>query len=594
MNEQLHGTATLAELAGPTRDSPAPIELGFDSPFPGRPWNSHGFVGAWSLSRPLRVSGRDLDDASSGKHWFMLAAGEPGAGERVHYDRASGVAVAFDGYVVDPPLHQRSAPRTITSFWGAQRNARVNGHFAAAVVDETSGDLALRTDAFGFAALYYRVVGDVVLFGTCPDYLVSDDSTPDYTGLSSLLRNGMLPGNRTLFEDVRRVPLGGALTFSGTGGEPVTTRFDLESMGSGSEPLTTERVDHLDAMLRQAVDRCLELDYSAPLVTLSSGDDCRRILGALLDAGQRPASLTRRIFQKGDRDLDATFGGQIARACDLPHRLIDMPDAETSAHLNALRRRALGAETTMHDTALVLLQGLPSAPTAVFQGFLGDAFHVPGYRWEGVFEDPGADLEHVAGLFAEGPYFRMLSAGMNRNDQIGETLRAYLADYAGQRHAADLAWLALRQRRTVGIGGQLLQPRHLLVRPYVDLDYMRAALDIDPRAKLHTDVRRKLLERHHPELAAFPGSSNRPETLDPVPETGNAARNRTYMARIARDLPWRVQQNRFAELLSPAGRMLAAMTRIDPHLTERWFWGLRPIFEAGLHYDRTPPVWRFG
>lgn len=573
-----------------TQADSATLDLGFTVPWTGRKWISHGFVGAWTRALGLRVRDDERDTALRGDRWFLLAASEAGAGDRCHHDADRGLAVAFDGYVVDPPLHQRSASSQITAFWAQQAHTRVNGNFAAAVVDEPGQTLTLRTDAFGFAPLYYRDLGDVVLFATCADYLVDADAQLDTTSLLSVVNNGIIAGDRSLFTDIRRVPLGGCLTFAVTG-EPVALPLHLEVTGTGSQPLTPGRMEHIEESFREAVRRCLALEYGSPVIALSSGHDSRRILGALLDAGQRPAALTVRVFQKGGRDLDATYGRQLAEACHLDHRVIDLPDAATAARDNDLRRQALGAETPMHDWSLILQRAYPAEPAAIFKGFLGDTLQEPDYRFEGVFERPQEDLERVATIFADNPCAAMLLPALGSGSDVAAVVRTYLAPYAGLPHAADLASMALRMRRAVAAGTQLVQPRHLEVRPFLDLDFIQAVLDIDPRAKLGCDLRRDCLERFYPALARFRGSAIEPKSLPPVARTGAVARERAYVARIARDLPVRTQQQRFARLLSPRGRALATLTRVAPRATQRWYWALRPLLEAALHPDRTPPVW---
>lgn len=584
-------------VAGTTGDQRAcassRLELRLDSPFANREWVSHGFLGAWCPGRPLRVHGTDLDGALAGEHWFLLAATEPGTGQRVHHDAASDTAVAFDGYVVDPPLHQGSPAAAITAFWAARHRTRVNGNFAAAVIDGAAGELSLRTDAFGFAPLYYRVLDGAVLFATHADYLLSPGMEMDRAALFSVLGNGLIVGDRSLFAGIRRVPLGGALTFSDPHAEPRRPRFDLEVAGEGTSPLTAKRMDELQALFRQSIDRCLELRHGESLIALSSGLDSRRILGALLDAGERPPALTVRI-QPDDSDVDATFAAQITGALGLEHTVVDLPAPADYARDNDLRRRVLGAETPMHDWSPTLQRAYPAGAAMIFKGFLGDTLHEPIHNWEDVFADPARDIEQVASHFATNPLGPLLSPDMQAGGAVGDIVREQLAAYADRPHVADLAEMVLFMRRGIAFGSQMLRPRHLEMRPFLDLDFMRAILDVDPRAKQASPVRSTFLERFHPRLARFGGSGDYAGRPAPRTDSVRFARELAYVTRIARDVPLPRQQARLAGLLSPRGRALSLTTRLAPRYTGRWYWAMRPVFEAALHGERAAPVWHPG
>jgi len=570
------------------REQPS-VTLHLDSPFADTEWNGRGFVGIWCPRRRLSVNSSGPGTARANHHGFLLAASEPGTGERVHIDTASDTLVAFDGYVVDPPMHHAASAHEITTYWRDRRNARINGNFAAAIIDPRRETLTLRTDAFGLTPLYYRVTDGMVLFGTSPDYLLFGDETVDPVSLLSLLNNGFIVGDETLYEGIRRSPLGGALTFSGPDLQTTSERFDLDVAGSGDGPLTDRDMDRIQELFRQAVDRCLALRYSEPLMTLSAGLDSRRILGALLASGERPATLTVRMNTDGD-DLDATIAGHIAATLDLPHTAADLPDPHAYARDSALRQRLVGGETSMHDWSPTLQRLYPDQPAMIFEGFLGDTLQEPLPHWDDVYESPIADMDRYAAKLAS-PGGPMLSAAMQRSADVAERARAQFASYADRPHVSDLAELVSDMRRGIALGSQFVRPHHLQLRPFFDLDFMQAILDVDPRIKMKTSIRKAFMERFHPRLAEFAGSPDYADRKPAAPSRLQRDRQQAYMTLVARDLPVSRERERLAEVLSPRGLALCALTRLAPGATQRWYWALRPIFDAVLHAERTRPAW---
>jgi hypothetical protein len=560
------------------------------SPFADTGWIHHGFVGAWCPGDALQVAATGPGHSVANSHGFLLGASEQGAGKRVHADRHNDRLVAFDGYVVDPPLHHRSAPRKITAYWHDRREARVNGNFAAAIIDPRTRTLTLRTDAFGLTPLYYRVVDGMVLFGTSPDYLLLGGESIDRPSLLSLLSNGFIAGDQTLYEGIHRTPLGGCLTFNGNTLDPRSLRFDLEVTGSGEGTFTHRDIDRIQGLFQQAVERCLALEYSEPVMTLTAGLDSRRVLGALLNSGQRPGTMTVRIRTDGD-DLDATIAARIAARSGLAHATADLPEPERYARDNELRRRLVGSETTMHDWSPTLQRLYPEAPAMIFEGFIGDTLQEPLPHWEGAYTSPAADLERCTAKLAEdpGPW---LAPEMACSDALAERVRAQLAPYSDRRHIIDLAELVMDMRRGIGLGSRFVRPRHLQVRPFFDLDFIQAIFDVDPRIRLRQPVRRLFIERFHPRLAEFDHSPDYVDRKPAPPSRIQRMRQRACVARAARDLPLCRQYERLHSVVSPRGVALCTLTRLVPALTQRWYWALRPILDTVLHPERTTAVWR--
>jgi hypothetical protein len=571
----------------------APLRLAFESPLRTRDWIGNGFVGAWSHRRPLAVSAAGAGTARSGPNWFIEVADEPGAGRAIHHCPERGIAVAFEGYTVDPGLHHASPSPSVTAFWSQRRSQRVNGHFAAAIVDERRAKLTLRTDAFGFAPLYYRQLDDVVLFATHADWLIDPATEPDPVALFSVLETGMIGGERSLHAGIQRVPLGGDLAFGDDGGPPRIRRHDLAIARNGGARLTRTRMDAIEESLQAAVERCVALDYGAPYIALSSGLDSRRLLGCMLNCGARPDAFTVRVLQHGQRDLDARFAHEICNHFGLRHTIRDLPEPTEHARDVDIRRRLLGAETPQHHWALALQRAYPEKPATIFKGFLGDKLHEPDER-PGDYLDPSADMEAVVRAFMDRTMLPLLHRGMDHREQIGATVREYLEPYRERPHGANLTDLVVRSRRLTAIGGQLRRSLHLEARPFVDLDVMELLLSLDPCEKIDRTLRRRFLDRYHPELARFGGSGHNPAEVSPDRGHADAMRLQAYIRLIARDVPAGRMFRRLRRTLSPKALALVAATRLAPARHARRYWATLPILEAALHPERIQPVWRFG
>lgn len=291
-------------------------------------------------------------------------------------------------------------------------------------------------------------------------------------------------------------------------------------------------------------------------------------------------------------DVDAAGASAVAEVAGLHHTIVDLPEPAIHARDNDIRRRAMGAEAPMHYSAMVLQRAYPETRSMIFKGFLGDMLQECLRVWEGMYDDPHQDLEHIAREHSTCPGAANLASTMPTAESLHDTVREHLLPYMARRHMPDLAALVLRNRRGLAAGTQLVRPWHLEVRPFMDIDVMRAHLDLDPRVKKGMLLRRTLLERFHPELARVVSTAPYADRSVKRSDARERSCARAYMKRITRDVPLASQRTRWRELLSPRGRAIVAMTRLAPARTERWYWATLPLFEAALHRERTPPAWR--
>jgi asparagine synthase (glutamine-hydrolysing) len=167
--------------------------------------------------------------------------------------------------------------------------ARLNGMFAIALWDRESKQLLLARDRFGVKPLYYSLHGGSLWFASEVKCILAAQGSAraiDPLGVDQLLTFEYTASPTTLFEDVKKVPPGGWLTFSG--GRTHQGRF--WSLPSG-EPELAGDADELAERLRHtlvgAVRRQLASDV--PLgAFLSGGIDSSILVAAMTQVSATP------------------------------------------------------------------------------------------------------------------------------------------------------------------------------------------------------------------------------------------------------------------------------------------------------------------
>jgi hypothetical protein len=583
-----------------TRESAAPLTLHL--PFASR-YRTDGFLGAWvPESQPrIREEPGDSGHASVRGQGFHLAspiaAQADGSGSKVHAG-ADGTGLGFRGYLLDPPLHHFSAPDKLLDFWARAPLGRLNGVFAAAVIDAGGSRLLLYTDALGMAPLYYRIFRGHVLFATKPDWLVAPDSGLDETGAGSLAAAGFPVADRSLVAGVERVPPGTRLCFDRSLTPRVERWHGPEAFPPPETPLDASALRLVEERLDQAIDRCRALAYGPEILPLSSGYDSRRILASLVRRGERPDCITVRVYIKGHRDLDAVYAGEICRRFDCPHSIIELPEPETYSRDDVFRRRETGGETKSHTWVVSMMRALPARPMLLWDGILGDVLGNPGFRLDGLYQDTAADIDRIAGILSHVRHGRYLADALADGEAIASEVRAALAPFAGMRNVAELAFLIMRQRRMTALWSQqLADPHHLVACPYLDLDYMEACMRIRPEDRHRDPLQEACLRAFHPELAGIPGSRRIPAQSQPAALADDRARVAACLRALAaetRALPGDAVRDRLRTVLNRRGRLLVRGALHAPGAAVPFEWVVSTVLNGCLADLRAGPTWEPG
>jgi asparagine synthase (glutamine-hydrolysing) len=147
----------------------------------------------------------------------------------------------------------------------------VDGQFAAALWDGRREQLVLFRDFLGVRPIYYWNGPHGVVFSSEIKSLLRHSQVPcaiDETAVSQFLTFTSVPGPRTLFRDIRKVPPGSAALFSADGSVRIERYWDLLAdpvPESNDETFYVERVRelHTQALRRRKVE--------GPIASLLSG-----------------------------------------------------------------------------------------------------------------------------------------------------------------------------------------------------------------------------------------------------------------------------------------------------------------------------------
>lgn len=486
------------------------------------------FFGIWHPSEPIEITGSESVSPESlslatlqGANWRMFSTVSPfhdGRAGALHRRSDGTRHVAFRGYIAEPAIHTYSSSYDILNYWQSTAQ-RHNGVFSAVIVNTVENSVSLLTDALGFGPLYYRRWHGALLFATNPRFLSSVDDEPDYLAWRCRLQTGFILSDRTLTKGISRVPAGTAVV-GDQSGIHLSKWFDFDSLPQGRRRVTSTAFQEVEDQFQVAMTRCLRINNGNATLPLSSGHDSRRILASLLKRGTEFASLTVRVYQKDFRDLDAVFASRMAADFRFPHAVIEQ--ATTTQYIEDDRNRRLltDSETMSHTWALRLIDSLPNHPSVIWDGVLGDILGNPGFRMPGMYKSPAEDLALILDECISEAYDKVLCRDLWPTAQaVREDMAEYLKPFSLRYNMAEFAFMLLRQRRSTSLWSQQLMPAgHVVVCPYLDLDYISLLLEFDPNEKHMAIFQRECLRRFWPQFAKYSGNRDIPEDVPP----GNA------------------------------------------------------------------------
>lgn len=178
----------------------------------------------------------------------------------------------------------------------------LNGMFALAIWDDRRKRLVLARDQLGVKPLYYAVLDDRLVFGSEIKCLLADgvDRTIDRVALHDYLSFNYVPGPRSMFAAIRKLPPGHILTFdAATRQVTVTQYWDLPEpdvsgfRANGRGHLDDELLD----LLRQVVRDQMISDVPIGAF-LSGGIDSSLVVALMSECSDRSVKTFSLGFQE--------------------------------------------------------------------------------------------------------------------------------------------------------------------------------------------------------------------------------------------------------------------------------------------------------
>ena len=582
-------------------DTPLRLRIRWPAPVPDGQCDNF-FVGAWHPSRSIAIDWTDSSNNKlsiarlSGRNWFLASATAPRNGAGLVHRTDSGGGIAFRGYVL-PDVHSYSQSAAIHKCWLDTTSAR-NGVFSAAVIGRDGASLTLATDLLGMGTLYWRRLGEIVLFATNPRYLACPDDEPDRLAWRYLVQTSWIGADRSLTAGIGRVPAGCAMTFAG-GGEPVTSPPAWRLLPEGGKRIDSQTLDEVEHAFQQSLDRCLRLRSGSVMLPLSSGFDSRRILAGLVRRKTGFTAVTCRVLQQGNRDLDARFARQMAQDFGFPHRVVDATDRQYQSD-DVSRRALTDSETGYHTWACRVFSTLPDACEVIFDGIGGDILGDPvGWRATiglGLATGDRTDEEEIKSIAVyaiKSDFDGVLApARWPTAENLRDDLRGYLRTLRPRANLGELAFLLLRQRRAIALWSQQLPPPGVVpLYPYLDADYLRVVLALSSEDKNTTKLQRACLNKFFPEFLRYGGNRDIPSDMPLGSPDRELGRRLRCLEQLRLELEQAGATAEVRELLALKGRLALAVSGPMPALALRWSWYLQPLMELVSQQARRIPVW---
>jgi len=208
--------------------------------------------------------------------------------------------------------------------WGLEAIERLRGAFAFALWSEETGECVLVRDRLGVKPLYYAVIDGALHFASEATALLAAPGCPrdlDLASLGDYLAYGYVPGERSIWRSIRKLPPAHLLVFSQ--GEARTRRYWTPPSG----PDSSAPVD--PAAFRTELEEAIRLAMISDVPVgafLSGGLDSSAVVALMSATGETVTSYTFNFnkldssHRPGPDRSEAVYAREVAKRCGTDHR----------------------------------------------------------------------------------------------------------------------------------------------------------------------------------------------------------------------------------------------------------------------------------
>jgi asparagine synthase (glutamine-hydrolysing) len=410
--------------------------------------------------------------------------------------------------------------------YGAQGAAflrRLNGKFAAAIVDVPARRLTLVNDRFGMKPLYYALAPEDVLFASEIKSLLAVRQTSrilNLRGIAQFFSFGQLFGQDTFVENIVGLPAAACVTFDVSTGSTDVTRYWHATDAPLAPRSDADWLDEVDRRFAVAVERQSNNTHGLG-ISLSGGLDSRLIL-ALVDHRRVPIT-----------SLSLGMAGSLDHRC--AERMAELTNRRHHSHVLshdflhdfARHMRHMVHLTDGHYLSQCIV--IPTLPIyrqlgieVLLRGHAGELLHM-GKAYNFSLDDAAlaiaseAELEswlwqHLRAYLldaVDGPL--LAAADAAEVERLAyDSLRQALEQVSKVEPVLQRVWhlfISERLRRETALSmvefGSVVETR----LPYLDNDLVDALLAAPPHLKLGETLQRHMLARRKPEFLDIPNAN---------------------------------------------------------------------------------------
>ena len=275
---------------------------------------------------------------------------------------------------------------------GAEMVARLEGPFAFVLYDGEAGRLMMARDAVGHSALWYRVLGDRIVFSSEAAGVLAHpavESGPGAEAISAYLTMGYVPSPWSIHAGVRKLPAGHYLAVTDRVEEPVEYWSPQVAHAAGVDVTAGASDDELVEEVRAAVRDAVEvrMPAGAPTAVLL-GDGVESSLITAIAAAAAAGSAGRvRTFTAGFEGAaydERPAAALVAEHCETEHtELAISPTPDVVAEVCAMGDEPFGDPDALATYLICEAAGCHTA--TVLAGGGGDEVFA-GYRGYGAVQ----------------------------------------------------------------------------------------------------------------------------------------------------------------------------------------------------------------